>query len=1319
MRQAQASLADQEQRYHDIQNATDMIQSVAPDGRFLFVNRKWQDTLGYKESELKDINLFEIIHEESREHCMALFPRVMAGEDVGIIDVIFKARNGRKVYAEGFASCKIVEGKPEYTRGIFKDVTERKKAADDLKSAYVKVTAAEEELRANYEELHRQGQALKESEEKFRTLVEYTLDGILILDYMGKILFANHAAGQIIEKEDIREVIGVKNVMEYLDPESQADAIRDFSKVAQGTDGYLAQYKVITTQQQVRWVESIGKRITFGGREAILISLRDITDRKKGEQDLLKKNEELNTALEELTAKEEELRANYEELGRQGQDLRASEEKYRLLTETTNDIIYTIDVKGIITHVSPQIGRYGYTQQEVISQHFTKFFVEEDLAKVIGDVGKVLSTKQAVITLLRARDKSGNVFWMESSGAPVIDNSGSVVAVSGIMRDVTERKMAEDALRESEEKFRALVENSLEGIFIVDFLGNLLFANRAAGRIIDAADVGAIIGKRNVLEFVAPECQAEVIRDFSQVMQGIDAYLVQYKLITESRREIWVECIGKKIPFKGSSAMLVSMRDVTERKRSEAAMRESEIRFATIFRSSPVALTLVSAAEGTFVDVNDTFLRNTGYTRDEVLGKTSAEVGIFADREEYEQMVTSLRNQQTIYGKELQCRIRSGEIRTCLFTSGIVLMEGTPHILSTVEDITGRKSAEMALQAMVKSMVGTTGLDSLKKITENVSSWLGADCVMIGEIQADNNTVKVLSMILDGKEVTDFSYKLKDTPCEKAAEKGFCMYLDDAAQLFPKAKDLSELNIRGYVGTSLRNSEGETIGILCVLTRRPLRPPPGIQETMEIIAVKAAAEIERARIEHTLLESEEKFRTLVETTSDFIWEVDANGTYTYVSPKAYDLLGYLPSEMVGKTPFDYMTPVEAEKVGAEFGRLKESQVPISTLENQCIHKNGSVVVLETSGVPKYEKDGSFAGYRGIDRDITERKRVQEALSESEEKFRTLVEHSLDGILIVDPAGIVLFRNRAAAAIVETENRSGQSGPINALEYIAPEARGRLLRDLSLAAQGSDSYPVNYPAITATGRRIWIEAIGKRILYRNSPAILVSLRDITSRKQMEEAILRTNKQLSLLSSITRHDVLNKISVIDGHIALARKRGPAEDYPALLDKIAATTRIIRSQAEFTRVYQSLGVKEPEWQNLKKIFAAPHIPDSVTFRNELPNIEIFADLMLEKVFQNLTDNTLLHGGKVTEIRVHSRTGPDGLTILFEDNGIGIPAEEKEKIFARGYGKNTGLGLFLAREILGITAITIRETGESGNGARFEILVPAGAFRFVPAQA
>jgi len=126
-----------------------------------------------------------------------------------------------------------------------------------------------------------------------------------------------------------------------------------------------------------------------------------------------------------------------------------------------------------------------------------------------------------------------------------------------------------------------------------------------------------------------------------------------------------------------------------------------------------------------------------------------------------------------------------------------------------------------------------------------------------------------------------------------------------------------------------------------------------------------------------------------------------------------------------------------------------------------------------------------------------------------------------------------------------------------------------------------------------------------------------------------------------------------------------------------------------------------------------AAEHLPDSVTLINELGELEIYADLMLEKVFHNLADNSIRHGGNVTEIRLHTHVDPEGLTIMFEDNGIGIPAEEKEKIFKRGYGKHTGLGLFLVREILAITGITIRETGEAGKGARFEIHVPDNTYR------
>jgi len=154
---------------------------------------------------------------------------------------------------------------------------------------------------------------------------------------------------------------------------------------------------------------------------------------------------------------------------------------------------------------------------------------------------------------------------------------------------------------------------------------------------------------------------------------------------------------------------------------------------------------------------------------------------------------------------------------------------------------------------------------------------------------------------------------------------------------------------------------------------------------------------ESKKAEEALQASEERFRGLVETTSDWVWEVDRKGVYTYASPKVSTVLGYDSQELLGKTPFDFMPPREARRVAAAFNSYMAKQEPFAFLENVCRRKDGHPVVMETSGVPFFGRDGTLLGYRGIDRDITERRRVARQLEQSLKKLERTMETTIQAI----------------------------------------------------------------------------------------------------------------------------------------------------------------------------------------------------------------------------------------------------------------------------------------------------------------------------------
>lgn len=329
------------------------------------------------------------------------------------------------------------------------------------------------------------------------------------------------------------------------------------------------------------------------------------------------------------------------------------------------------------------------------------------------------------------------------------------------------------------------------------------------------------------------------------------------------------------------------------------------------------------------------------------------------------------------------------------------------------------------------------------------------------------------------------------------------------------------------------------------------------------------------------------------------------------------------------------------------------------------------------------------------------------------------EATADAIVVTDTDDLIRAYNRKAARILNLPDHPPKNAAENrkyadqiALSLSDPETVVRRFADLA----GSGGQDITGDVKFTTGRQYEIsvhpQVIGGQVVGR-----VWSLHDITGQRMAEEALRAANNKLVLLSSITRHDILNQLTALQAYADLMKENPDSRTVPGYLGTMDKIIDVIRLQMEFTRDYQELGQKEPVWQDICTVFLAasePFAGRNITFSCETGTLECYADALIGRVFYNMIDNSIRHGGHVSDIRVSFvREEPD-LILVYEDNGVGVPAGEKEKIFLKGFGKHTGLGMFLIGEILSITGMTIRETGIPGKGVRFEIRVPAGSFRF-----
>jgi PAS domain S-box-containing protein len=439
-----------------------------------------------------------------------------------------------------------------------------------------------------------------------------------------------------------------------------------------------------------------------------------------------------------------------------------------------------------------------------------------------------------------------------------------------------------------------------------------------------------------------------------------------------------------------------------------------------------------------------------------------------------------------------------------------------------------------------------------------------------------------------------------------------------------------------------------------------------------------------------------------------------------------ELTGIPAAGMLGKGDYEYALPFygarrpilidlifEPEKQVQEHysGIRRENEVLIA--ETDLPRPLGKQLTLMGKASPLYDRQGKMSGAIESIRDITEHKQAEESLRSSESQYRSIIDKMQDMFYRTDMDGKITMINPAGAKLAGYDSAEEMIGlDLTRTQYADPQERKKFLA--ILARKGSvNAYPLvirdrnGHPYHVTASSHYFYDAQG------NVLGIEGIIHDVTHLRQTEDALKEANRKLNLLNSITRHDVANQITVLQGYTQLAMMRNPDPVTGDFLQKIGTVTNIIGRQIEFSKTYQELGVHAPDWFSLDEIFEK-NKPKDILFSSSCTGTEIFADPLLEKVFANLFSNSVMHGERVSRISVRCDPAGENLLITVEDNGVGIPLDVKQNIFRKGFGKNTGFGLFLAREILAITGISIYETGTHGKGARFEITVPKNGFRY-----
>jgi len=1064
------------------ERASDALYLVKDDGLCVVeANEAACRMLGYTREEFLKLGVVDLVPPPYRNRIPDFHASVRTGAGYRRDRRMLYRKDGTTIPTDQAVSRVEISGRPYYIASC-RDLTEQERVAREL-----------EEAKSFLEHVQ-----------------ENASDGLALWDDQGVYVAVNQKCLEMIgaRRED---VIG-KTWMERIGPERTAAYQAYWSKLMAGERHSMRSVLPRPGAPPVT-VDINSSMIYRGDRRYVFSIMRDVTEQVKVEEELRRSREDLERHVAERTAQ-----------------LRESEERFRGAFAQGGIGMAIVNPDGRFIQVNRSLcDMLGYEERDLLATSFPELTHPEDQAGNVERFRKVVEGAGTSVRLeKRYIHRKGHVVWVDLSSTLIRDAGGKPLYFMTTIQEITERKRAEEELRQSEARFRSITEATPLPVTITRPDGTILYVNEATSRLFRLGPEGT--AGRNAAEFYADPADRAVVWEKIQKEGSVAGMEVMFR--RPDGTLFWTVVNLRLMTFDGGPALLGSFIDIDERKRSEEALRESELRFRAITEGVPVAVIIARASDGRILYANGTAAESLGLDSRHVDGRTIGE--FLARPRDREEIQARLTREGFVRDLELQFRKPDGSKFWGITSLRLATYKGERATLGVFSDISARKKAEELLRKAHEELE--------LRVVERTAELARANALLQDEIAERKRAENTLRVILEGTAAvtggsffrslarhlasalnvryalvvqgigrparrartiafwngTDFAdpmeYDIQGTPCEDVLAGEACCYSHDVQRLFPDFKALADLGVDSYLGVPIADSTGAVVGQLVVMDRRPISDEELKLSVLKIFAARAGVELERQLAEEALRVSEERWRSLIVNAPDFILTVDRAGLIQSINRV---VPGLRMEDVIGKHVFEYTAPESRAKVQEGLDKaFKEGKS--HAYETRAVGPNGAEAWYDTRVGPIRIGD-QVTGATFIATDITERRAADKALRESEERWRSLVANAPDIITTVDREGRIQSINR----LVTTIPREQVVGKI-VWGFVPPEFVERVR--LAIETVFREGRSVSYETLSGgpNGTKAWYSSrVGPVVLDGRVAAATIISTDITERWKAEQ------------------------------------------------------------------------------------------------------------------------------------------------------------------------------------------------------------------------